>query len=48
MEDLLSLAAVKNGALRTIPSALIQRRTPRILKGAERMCAILDGVRKTR
>jgi iron complex transport system substrate-binding protein len=43
-----ALAAVKKSALRTIPSALIQRQTPRILEGAERMCAILDSVRTTR
>jgi iron complex transport system substrate-binding protein len=39
------LAAVAGGHLYAIPPELIQRHTPRILDGAERLCAILEGVR---
>jgi iron complex transport system substrate-binding protein len=39
------LAAVKNEHLYTIPPDLIQRHTPRVLEGAERLCTFLEGVR---
>ncbi len=34
--------------LHRIPAALIERHTPRILEGAERLCGILEGVRTAR
>jgi iron complex transport system substrate-binding protein len=34
--------------LHRIPAALIERHTPRILEGAQRLCAILEGVRTAR
>ena len=39
------LAAVTKGHLYSIPAELIQRHTPRLLDGAERMCALLERVR---
>lgn len=40
------LTAVRNGHLFHIPPDLIQRHSPRILDGAERLCAQLEEVRK--
>ncbi len=34
--------------LHRIPAALIERQTPRILEGAERLCGLLEGVRTAR
>jgi iron complex transport system substrate-binding protein len=42
------LAAAVNGHLYAIPPELIQRHTPRILEGAERLCTLLEGVRQGR
>lgn len=42
------LAAVKRGSLHAIPPDLMQRHTPRILEGAERLCAIFDQARERR
>ena len=39
------LAATAQGQLYSIPADLIQRQTPRILDGAERLCTILESVR---
>ncbi|TAK87970.1 MAG: cobalamin-binding protein [Betaproteobacteria bacterium] len=39
------LTAAARGNLYAIPSELIQRHTPRLLDGAERLCRILDEVR---
>ena len=39
------LAAAARGQLYAIPPDLIQRQTPRILDGAERLCGMLEGVR---
>jgi len=39
------LTAAARGQLYAIPADLIQRPTPRILDGAERLCTILDAVR---
>jgi iron complex transport system substrate-binding protein len=39
------LAAADRGRLYAIPPDLIQRHTPRILDGAERLCTFLDAVR---
>lgn len=39
------LSAAARGNLFAIPSELIQRQTPRILEGAERLCRILDEAR---
>ncbi len=39
------LTAAARGNLYAIPSELIQRHTPRLLDGAERLCRILDKVR---
>jgi iron complex transport system substrate-binding protein len=39
------LAAVKNAHLYAIAPDLIQRHTPRLLDGAERLCALLEQVR---
>lgn len=41
------LAAVKNKQLYVIPPDIIQRATPRLLQGAERMCQLLDTARAT-
>jgi iron complex transport system substrate-binding protein len=40
-----SLSAVRAGQVHHIPPDLIQRHTPRILDGMERMCRILDAAR---
>ncbi|HEX2565553.1 MAG TPA: cobalamin-binding protein [Burkholderiales bacterium] len=42
------LRAAARGQLYGIPRDLIQRPTPRVLEGAERMCRILDAVRAAR
>jgi iron complex transport system substrate-binding protein len=42
------LAAAASGQLHYIPAALIQRHTPRLLEGAERLCAVLDSARRAR
>ena len=39
------LAAAAHGHLYAIPPELIQRHTPRLLDGAERLCRVLEGVR---
>jgi iron complex transport system substrate-binding protein len=39
------LAAVQHGQLYAIPADLIQRQTPRILDGAERLCGFLRSAR---
>jgi iron complex transport system substrate-binding protein len=39
------LAAVTKGHLYSIPADLMQRHTPRLLDGAERLCALLERVR---
>jgi len=39
------LAAVANGQLYAIPADLLQRHTPRLLDGAERLCRLLEQVR---
>lgn len=39
------LAAAAQGHLYTIPPELIQRHTPRILEGAERLCRLLEAAR---
>jgi iron complex transport system substrate-binding protein len=39
------LAAAAHGHLYTVPAELIQRHTPRILDGAERLCGLLEAVR---
>jgi len=39
------LPAVRNNELHFIPPQLLQRHTPRILQGAERLCEILEQVR---
>jgi iron complex transport system substrate-binding protein len=39
------LTAVKNKQLYVIPPDIIQRATPRLLQGAERMCRLLDAAR---
>jgi iron complex transport system substrate-binding protein len=39
------LSATARGQLYTVPADLIQRQTPRILDGAERLCTILESVR---
>jgi iron complex transport system substrate-binding protein len=40
------LKAVARGHLYVVPPDLLQRHTPRILEGAERLCALLEGVRQ--
>jgi iron complex transport system substrate-binding protein len=40
--------AARHGQLYSIPPELIQRHTPRLLDGAERLCAVLDQVRAAR
>jgi iron complex transport system substrate-binding protein len=42
------LTAVARGNLYAIPPQLIQRATPRVLDGAERLCAALDDARRKR
>jgi iron complex transport system substrate-binding protein len=42
------LRAVRDGHLYYIPPDLIQRHTPRLLDGAERLCGVLDRVRGAR
>jgi iron complex transport system substrate-binding protein len=42
------LRAAARGRLYGIAPELIERPTPRILEGAERMCALLDAVRSAR
>lgn len=42
------LAAVRDGHLFHIPPDLIQRHSPRVLDGAERLCAQLEAVRQQR
>ena len=39
------LAAVAGGHLYTVPADLLQRHTPRLLEGAERLCELLERVR---
>ncbi|MDP1680564.1 MAG: cobalamin-binding protein [Burkholderiales bacterium] len=41
------LRAAKNDQLHFIPADWINRATPRLLQGAERLCKILDGARQT-
>jgi len=43
-----ALTAVRRGNLYFIPPDLIQRPTPRVLEGAERMCAALEDARRKR
>jgi len=42
------MRAVRDGQLYAMPPELLQRHTPRVLDGAERLCAILDAVRGRR
>ena len=42
------LTAVARGTLYVVPPQLIQRATPRVLDGAERLCAALDDARRKR
>jgi iron complex transport system substrate-binding protein len=42
------LAAAAKGQLYSLPPDLIQRHTPRLLEGAERLCRLLDRVRTAR
>jgi iron complex transport system substrate-binding protein len=42
------LQAAAKGQLHTLPADLIQRHTPRLLDGAERVCRLLEGVRAAR
>ena len=42
------LTAVARGNLYVVPPQLIQRATPRVLDGAERLCAALDDARRKR
>jgi iron complex transport system substrate-binding protein len=42
------LTAAASGQLHYIPAALIQRHTPRLLEGAERLCGLLESARRTR
>jgi signal transduction histidine kinase len=37
----------RSGSIDVIPADLIQRHTPRVLEGAERMCRLLDEVRES-
>lgn len=39
------LAAARQGHLYAVPPDLIQRHTPRILEGAERLCRLFEGIR---
>ncbi|MDA0225147.1 MAG: cobalamin-binding protein, partial [Proteobacteria bacterium] len=43
-----SLTAVARGNLHALPAALIQRHTPRLLEGAERLCLLLETARARR
>jgi iron complex transport system substrate-binding protein len=45
MWRLFGLAAADRGQLYAIPADLIQRHTPRILDGAERLCGFLEAAR---
>jgi len=47
-KDFPQLRAVRSGQLYAMPADLLQRHTPRILVGAERLCAILERVRTER
>ncbi len=42
------LTAVERGNLYAVPAQLIQRPTPRVLDGAERLCAALEDARRKR
>ncbi len=42
------LSAVRRGSLHAVPPELMQRHTPRILEGAERLCALFDQARARR
>lgn len=42
------LTAVRRGSLHAVPPELMQRHTPRILDGAERLCALFDQARTRR
>ncbi|TAK46103.1 MAG: cobalamin-binding protein [Betaproteobacteria bacterium] len=42
------LTAVRRGSLHAVPPELMQRHTPRILDGAERLCALFDQARTKR
>lgn len=42
------LTAVNRGNLYSVPPALVQRHTPRLLDGAEQICRILEEVRRRR
>jgi len=44
-KDFSQLRAVRDGQLYAMPADLLQRHTPRILDGAERLCAILEQAR---
>ena len=44
--DWSGMQAVKHGHLYSIPAELLVRHTPRILEGAQRLCEILEEVRK--
>lgn len=46
--DRTHMQAVKAGALYHIPADLLHRHTPRVLDGAERVCAALDDARRKR
>ncbi len=46
--DFPQLRAVRNDQLYAMPADLLQRHTPRILEGAERLCAILESARTQR
>ncbi len=46
--DFPQLRAVRNDQLYAMPADLLQRHTPRILEGAERLCAILESARRQR
>jgi len=46
--DFPEMRAVRNGQLYAMPADLLQRHTPRILNGAERLCAILEAARAQR
>ncbi|HEY5637115.1 MAG TPA: cobalamin-binding protein [Burkholderiales bacterium] len=43
-----SMTAVARENLQFLPAALIQRHTPRLLEGAERLCELLEGARARR
>jgi len=48
LRALTSLTAVRRGNLLAVPEDLLQRQTPRILDGAERLCGLLESVRMRR